>query len=132
MITVAMVAFTVWRYCRTSSGNLHGPQGARLGMVAGLLSFSVCAAIAGIAMATEGDEIRQSLIESMQATAAKQAANNPDLHAQVQRIIEWLGTGSGFALLIGLGLLFLLGIVLVLSAVTGAAIVSLARNRSRG
>lgn len=112
------VAIGIWLYHKRSGVTLRAGEGAKLGLAMGFISFVASAAltVAGIA---GNAAIRQELIQRVSAAASR----NPDPQAG-QMLLSFIHSPQGFAVFVGLMLVFTLIIFLVFTAITGAVAAS--------
>jgi hypothetical protein len=102
-------------------------MGARLGAVAGGLGFFLVSVgmSAGILLFHTGNQIRDTMIKSMEQAAAR----NPG--PQTQQMLEYLRSPDGFALMLGFGLVLTLVFYLLISMIGGIIAAGMANRRQR-
>jgi hypothetical protein len=102
-------------------------MGGRIGAVAGVLGFGVFAVFTAIEVLVfhSGGELRAALLEAIKQSAARSS------EPQAQQMLEYLKTPPGLALMMGLGLFFMLVVFLILSSAGGALTAALLRRRNR-
>ena len=122
LLFVALLVFTVGRYCRDHQSPLRALQGAKMGAFNGLISFLVAAAVRA---ALFHAEYRQQMMVELH----RRLADNPD--PQFQHILQWAGTNQGFAVLVIFSLIFFLVIFLIVSSFIGAVSVSFSAGKDR-
>lgn len=127
--TIASGVLAVLLYRRKSLGDDLKPRaGAKLGIVTGILGFCISATFTAIQVLVfhTGGELRRLLIEAIRQAAAR----SPD--PQAQQAMEYLQTPAGLALVMTLGLAFMLVAFLILTSLGGALGAVLLRRKNRG
>lgn len=125
LVFIACVMGAVSWYRRKHSGALTTKQGAKLGAVAGILSFILPLIVIVVVMVRQSAEHRKQLELMMQ----QRLGPNPD--PQTLHIAQWLSSPQGFVFEVILSVLFLLAIVAIISSLIGAVSVTGFANRSR-
>ncbi len=114
----ASVFLAIRLYLKRRAVPLRAGQGAKLGMVMGLISFISFASLSVIAIVSSAD-VRQELVKAVNLAASR----NPD--PQTQQILrDLVNSPQGFALMIAMGFGFLMVIFLVFTAISGAVAAS--------
>ena len=113
---------------RNSAFNPTPGMGAKLGAVSGAVAFAILTVFLAIwaAVRHNGAEIRQTMMEAVEQSAAK--SSNPQ---QAQQALEFLKTPAGFSVMMILGLIVTLVAFLIFSAVGGALGAVLLRRKER-
>jgi hypothetical protein len=126
MIAAGVLSILFYRR-RNPASNLTPGMGARLGAVSGAFGFAVFAVLStlGTALFHTGGELRAIMLEAIEQSAAR----NSD--PQARQIIEYLKTPPGLALMMGVGLAFLLMAFLILSSLGGAITAGMMRRKDR-
>lgn len=115
-------------YRRRKPGSDVTPgMGARMGAVTGALGFGIFAVFTAVEVLVfhSGGQLRAALLEAIQQSAARSS------EPQAQQLLDYLKSPPGLALMMGLGLFFMLIVFLVLSSLGGAAAAALLRRRDR-
>ncbi|MGO9124734.1 MAG: hypothetical protein ACLP6G_07570 [Terriglobales bacterium] len=126
MIAAGVLAVLFYRR-RNPASNLAPATGARLGAVSGALGFgifAVCNAV-GTLIFHNGGQLRAALLEAIEQSAAR--SSDP----QAQQAIEYLKTPPGLALMMALGLAFVLVVFLILSSLGGAIAAAMMRRKDQ-
>jgi hypothetical protein len=112
---------------RNPAGRVTPAMGARLGAVSGTFGFGIFAVFSalGTLLFHSGGELRAALLDAI----AQSAARSPD--PQVQKAFEYLKTPPGLALMMGIGMVFLLVAFLILSTLGGAVGAAIMRKKDR-
>jgi hypothetical protein len=118
-------AFAVWLYHRSTRQELTGGMGARIGAVTGLFGFLVNMLVAGAMMKARPGAMSEEFKRGMQEALK----NNPDPNAQ--QMMQKLMSPEGIALMLTIGVVFLLVIFLVLCSLGGLMGASLTREERR-
>lgn len=125
LLLPAAVVIAVRMYRKRHFVAMRSAQGARLGLVMGLISFCGFAPVFA-AVITLNQSFHQQLLEGMSQAAAR----NPD--PQVRQIMEsMLNTQQGFAILVGFSLVFFLVIILIITSAVGALATRSAGKQAR-
>ncbi len=140
MTTVVPSLFPIWMlvggwlavrlYLRRSfAGAISYSDGAKLGAVTGLLGFAFFSVIVSALIAFETFVLHKGaqFRELMRSTVEQAAARNPD--PNVERMMQWLQTPQGLALLVIFTMLVFLVAYLLLSTLGGVMGASLSRKR---
>lgn len=109
------VVMTVRSYTKQHPLPLRPGQGAKLGMMVGLLSFAALAVLLCAILLIDGSQLR----EGMASAALLAASRNPDPHVQ-ELLRSLVSTNQGLYLIIGTFLFFFLILQLLLTALAGA------------
>lgn len=125
IVFFGLVAIMVVRYQRQHPSPLSASQGARMGALAGLLSFTVVLFIIGITVALDPGELRQQLVAAMN----QKFASNPDPH--LQQFAQWATSTEGLVVFSVVGAIITLIFFVILSSAVGAIAASLSSNRQR-
>ena len=125
LVFIAWVMGAVSWYRRKHSSALTTKQGAKLGAVAGLLSFVLPTIVVVIVMVQHSAEYRQQAMLMFQ----QRLGPNPD--PQTLHIAQWFSSPQGFVLEVVFTVLFLLAIVAIISSLVGAISAAGFANRSR-
>jgi hypothetical protein len=126
LLLAGAVVWAIHRYRLRWPGPLQRAQAAKLGALLGLLSFGFAMIFFGIGVGLDPSGYRQSVEKVLQDALAR--STNPD----AQRAAQALFSGpNGIVLATIMGLGFLLVLVLLISATTGALSVNVDRNRPR-
>jgi hypothetical protein len=126
-LIAAGVLSVVFYRRRNPASNVTPAMGARLGAVAGTMGFGIFAVFSalGTLLFHSGGELRAALLDAI----AQSAARSPD--PQVQKAFEYLKTPPGLALMMGIGMAFLLAAFLILSTLGGAVGAAMLRRKDR-
>jgi uncharacterized protein involved in cysteine biosynthesis len=114
-------------YHRTDSGTLRGGKAARLGAVAGAISFAATALLTVLAVVLLNSQ--QQFHDIMMKAVEQGVANRSD--PEVQSFLQWLHTPQGFGIVLGFGMLGALLLSILFSAVGGVIGSTLFRDRNR-
>jgi hypothetical protein len=119
------VVVAVSLYRRRHQGRLLASQGARLGAIAGLLTFAVIF-ILGISLVLHDPaEAHRQLLLAVQ----QKAASSPDPH--MPQLIQFFATDQGFKAFLVFAALFTLAFCLVLGSAAGALTAVFSGNQRR-
>jgi hypothetical protein len=126
MIAAGVLSVLFYRR-RNPASNLTPAMGARLGAVSGTMGFGIFAisSAVGTLVFRSGGELRNALLEAISQSAAR--SSDP----QVQKAFEYLKTPPGLALMMGMGLVFVLVAFLILSSLGGAVGAAMMRKKDR-
>lgn len=126
MIAAGVLSVLFYRR-RNPASNLTPAMGARLGAVSGALGFGIFAIFSAVGTLVfhSGGQLRAALLEAVEQSAAR--SSDP----QAQQVVEYLKTPAGLALMMGLGLGFVLVAFLILSSLGGAVGAAMMRRRDR-
>ena len=126
MIAAGILSVVFYRR-RIPASNLSPAMGARLGAVSGAMGFGIFAVFSAVGTLVfhSGGELRTALLEAIQQSAARSA------DPQVQKAFDYLKTPPGLALMMGLGLGFVLVTFLILSSLGGAVGAAMMRKKDR-
>ncbi len=126
MIAAGVLSVLFYRR-RKPASNLTPAMGARLGAVSGTLGFGIFAVFSAVGTLVfhSGGQLRAALLEAVEQSAAR--SSDP----QAQQVIEYLKTPPGLALMMGLGLAFVLVAFLILSSLGGAVGAAMMRRKDR-
>jgi len=126
MIAAGVLSVLFYRR-RNPASNLTPAMGARLGAVSGALGFGIFAIFSAVGTLVfhSGGQLRAALLEAVEQSAAH--SSDP----QAQQVVEYLKTPAGLALMMGLGLGFVLVAFLILSSLGGAVGAAMMRRRDR-
>ena len=122
---IACVMVAVGRYRRDHSGALTRTQGAKLGAVAGVLSFVPPLIEGTVALALQFAEYRRQV----ELVAQQRLGNNPD--PLLQRFAHWFTSTQGIVFGIIFSMVVLLVVVAIVSSLAGAVSAAGFANRSR-
>ena len=126
LLLAGAVVWAIRRYRLRRPGPLQRGQAAKLGALLGLLSFGFATIFFGIGVGLDPSGYRQTVEKGLQDALARSA--NPD----AQRAVQAFFSGpNGLILATILALGFLLVLVLLISATTGALSVNVSRNKPR-
>lgn len=116
---------------RTFAREVSYSTGAKLGAVAGLLGFAFFSVIIAGMLAVENFTLHQGprFRELLRSMAEQAAARNPD--PEVGRMMQWIQTPEGLALLVITTMVIFFFAYLVLSSLGGVLGVSLRRKRGQ-
>jgi len=124
LLLVGAVVWAIRRYRLRWPGELQRAQAAKLGALLGLLSFGFSTIFFGIGVGLDPAGYRQTMEKGLHDFLAR--SPNPDAQRAVQAL---LSVPNGLILLTIMALGFLLVIVLIIGATTGA--LSVNRNKPR-
>lgn len=126
MIAAGVLSVLFYRR-RKPASHLTPAMGARLGAVSGTLGFGMFAIFSAVGTLVfhTGGQLRTTMLEAIEQSAAR----NSD--PQAQQVIEYLKTPPGLALMMGLGLAFILVAFLILSSLGGAIGAAMMRRKDR-
>ena len=112
---------------RTPLGEITAGMGAKLGALSGTLGFGIFAVFTAVQLLVfhSGGELRAAMLEAIQQSAARSA------DPQAQQLLEYLKSPAGLALMMGVGLAFMLVIFLIFSSLGGALGAVLLRRKGR-
>jgi ABC-type multidrug transport system fused ATPase/permease subunit len=114
LVFIACVMVAVSRYRRNYSGALTATQGAKLGAVAGVLSFVLPLIVVIIVMVRQSAEYRQQVAVMFQ----QRLGPTPD--PQAVQVAQWFSSPQGFVFGAAFTILFLLAIAAIISSLAGA------------
>jgi hypothetical protein len=123
---IALPASLVWnisRYRKRRPAPMRSGQGARMGALMGLLSFSFYSAFF-LSPASQA-KFREVIVNNLQ----QRAAQAPD--PQSQQVLQWFGTPHGFIAVTAMILAMILAIFLIIGIISGAMAVALAKGPNR-
>ena len=102
-------------------------MGARLGMASGALGFGMFAVLTALEMALfrSGGQLRSALLDAVRQSAAR--SSDP----QAQKLLDYLKTPAGLALVLVLGLIVMFIVFLIFSGLGGALGAVLLRRKQR-
>ncbi|MFZ0803414.1 MAG: hypothetical protein WBQ09_12335 [Terriglobales bacterium] len=126
MIAAGVLSVVFYRR-RKPASSLTPAMGARLGAVSGALGFGIFAVFSAVGTLVfhSGGQLRAALLEAVEQSAAR--SSDP----QAQQVIEYLKTPPGLALMMGLGLGFVLVAFLILSSLGGAVGAAMMRRKDQ-
>lgn len=125
---VLLPANLVWaiaRYRRRRPIAIPAGQGARMGAVMGLLSFTFFLAFFLLSIAFQHAQYRDIMVNRIHEIAAQ----NPD--PQAQQMLQWFATPEGLVTFTAIALVMILLISLVIGASCGAVTVALGKEQKR-
>lgn len=116
MLGAGFISVLLYRRLRPTA-HLTPGMGARLGALSGAVGFGIFAVISALEMTflKTGGQVRAAMLEALEQSIAR-ASSDP----QAQAMLEKLKSPEGLAIIMGLGLLFVLITFLILSSVGGA------------
>jgi hypothetical protein len=114
-------------YQRTQAGTLRGGRAARLGAVAGAISFAATALLTVLAIILLNSQ--QQFHDIMMKAVEQGVTNRSD--PEVQAFLQWLHTPQGFGIVLAFGMAGALLLSMLFSAVGGMIGSTLFRNRNR-
>jgi len=109
------VVMTVRSYSKQHPLPLRSGQGAKLGMMVGLLSFVALAVLLCAILLIDGSQLR----EGMASAALQAASRNPDPHVQ-ELLRSLVSTNQGLYLIIAMSLFFFFILQILFTALAGA------------
>jgi hypothetical protein len=114
-------------YHRTNTGTLRSGKAARLGAVAGAISFAATALLTAFAviLLNSQQQFHDFMMKAIEQGVANQSG--PD----VQNFLQWLHTPPGFATILAFGMVGALLLSMLFSAVGGVIGSTLFRDRSQ-
>jgi hypothetical protein len=120
------VTLTIRTYMKQNPLPLRAAQGAKMGIMAGFVSFVAFALLVLGLVSMDTAHIREEWTHA----ALQAASRNPDPHVQ-ETLRSIVSTDQGFYLVVGISLVFFLVIVVGFTALTGAiAAATLSRRRA--
>lgn len=125
IIFFGLVAIMVVRYQRQHPAPLSGSQGARMGALAGVLSFFVVLIVVAFSVLQNPGELQRQLVTAMN----QRFANNPDPHAQ--QFAQWATSTEGLVVFLVLATIITLIFFVILASAVGAIAASLSGSRQR-
>lgn len=126
MLAAGALSVTLYRR-RHPASNLTPGMGARLGAVSGAVGFCIFSLFSALAMLISGSggQVRAALLDAIQQSAARST------EPQAQEMLQWFKTPAGLALMMALGLAFILAAFLLFSSLGGALAAVLMRRKDR-
>jgi hypothetical protein len=126
-IVAAGILSVVFYRRRNPASNVTPGMGARLGAVSGALGFVFFAIFSAVQTMVFhfGGELRAAMLDAISQSAAR--SSDP----QVQKAFEYLKTPPGLALIMGIGMAFLLVLFLILCSLGGAVGASMMKRKDR-
>jgi len=114
-------------YHRANPGMLRGGKAARLGAIAGAISFAATTllTVMTVVLLHSQQKFHDLLMQAIEQGVANQSG--PD----VQSFLQWLHTPEGFGIIFAFGMLFALLLSMLFAAVGGAVGSTLFRDRRR-
>jgi hypothetical protein len=128
IIFFGLVAIMVVLYQRRHPAPLSASQGARMGALAGVLSFIVVVIATSIAVLLNPQEARQQWITAIQ-TAQQRSIHSGD--PQAQQVAKWFMSSEGIVVALVFGTVVTLVLIAILSSAVGAITASLSSSRQR-
>lgn len=114
-------------YHRSSGGMLVTGKAARLGAMAGAISFAATALLTVLLIVLLH---AQQQFHDMMMKAVEQGVVNPS-DPEVQAFLQWLHTAQGFGIILAFGMVGALVLSMLFSAVGGVIGTTLFRDRGR-
>jgi len=112
-------------YHRTNPGTLRGGKAARLGAMAGAISFAATALLTVMAIVLLNSQ--QKFHDVMMQALEQGVANQSD--QDVQSFLQWLHTPQGFGTILAFGMLLALLLSILFAALGGVIGSTLFRDR---
>lgn len=124
----ALVAAMVILYQRRHPGPLSASQGARIGALAGLISFIVAMFVVTLIVLHNPDDARQQWVTTIQM-AQQRSARSAD--PQTQQLAKWFTSSEGIVVALVFGTVVSLVFFVILASAVGAIAASLSSSRQR-
>jgi hypothetical protein len=114
-------------YHRAGTGTLRAGRAARLGAVAGAITFAATAflAVLAIVLLNGQQQFHDIMMKALEQSVANQS--QPD----VQSFLQWIHTAQGFEIVLALGMVGAVVLSMLLSAVGGVIGSTLFRDRNQ-
>lgn len=125
IVFFGLVAIMVIRYQRQHPAPLSASQGARMGALAGILSFTVVLIVTAFNVLQNPGELRRQLLAAMN----QRFANNPD--PQAQQFAHWATSTEGLVVFSVLAAIITLIFFAILASAVGAIAASLSSRQRR-